>query len=202
MIVLSSVASGQQQPTCRFSFEQPNASIPDSIGLQLALNRYNQYWSKTPASSSNRYLVYIDFSQPSTQNRLYLLDMSTCEVELTTLVAHGKNTGENKAKKFSNKPGSYQSSLGLYKTGKPYSGQHGYSLKLHGLDKGVNNAALDRAIVVHGADYVSKKFIQKYGRLGRSFGCPAVPVELARPLIDKIKNGTLMYIYHPSMHQH
>ncbi len=137
----------------------------------------------------------IDFSKPSTEKRLFILDLKQQKLLYYTYVAHGKNTGQNKAVKFSNAQGSNSSSLGLYSTAEPYYGKHGYSLRLDGLEKGFNDNARKRAVVIHSASYVSEDFIKKYGRLGRSFGCPAVPVEDSKEIIDLIKGGSCLYIY-------
>jgi hypothetical protein len=138
-----------------------------------------------------------DFSQPSSEKRLYIIDINHHRLLFNTWVAHGRNTGELYARKFSNIPESNQSSPGFYLTGNTYNGKHGLSLQLHGMEPGVNDKALDRAIVIHGADYVSEKFIRQTGRLGRSLGCPAVPAELAKPVIETIKDGTVFFVYHP-----
>ncbi len=140
-------------------------------------------------------VTIIDFSKPSTEKRLFIIDLKKQKILHHTLVAHGKNTGQNKAEKFSNVKGSNSSSLGLYRTAEPYHGKHGYSLRLDGLEKGFNDNARNRAVVMHSASYVSEKFIEKYGRLGRSFGCPAVPAEHSKEIIDLIKNGSCLYIY-------
>jgi hypothetical protein len=112
-------------------------------------------------------------------------------------VAHGRNSGEEFARFFSNVPNSNQSSLGFYLTGNTYQGKHGLSLKLKGIEQGINHFAEERAIVLHGADYVSESFIKKHGRLGRSQGCPAVSQELSKPIIEKIKEGSCLFIYSP-----
>jgi hypothetical protein len=138
----------------------------------------------------------VDFSQPSDHKRFYLIDMNSREVIYQNYVAHGKNTGALVAKSFSNKPNSYQSSLGFYKTGETYYGKHGLSLRLDGLEEGINSKARERAIVIHAAKYAEESFIKKYGRLGRSFGCPALPEEDFSYVIDLIKDGTLLFIYH------
>jgi hypothetical protein len=140
-------------------------------------------------------VTIIDFSKPSTEKRLFIIDLKNQKVLHHTLVAHGKNTGQNEAVKFSNVKGSNSSSLGLYRTAEPYHGKHGYSLRLDGLEKGFNDNARSRAVVMHSASYVSEKFIEKYGRLGRSFGCPAVPAEHSKEIIDLIKGGSCLYIY-------
>lgn len=140
-------------------------------------------------------LSIIDFSKPSTEKRLFIIDLKQQKILHHTYVAHGKNTGQNEAVKFSNAKGSNSSSLGLYSTAEPYFGKHGYSLRLDGLEKGFNDNARSRAVVMHSASYVSEDFIKKYGRLGRSFGCPAVPVEHSKEIIDLIKGGSCLYIY-------
>lgn len=157
---------------------------------------------KKQAIKADAKLTLIDFSKPSDQVRMWILDMKTMVVLHETLVAHGKKSGDKFAKEFSNIPESHQSSLGFYKTGSTYFGKHGLSLRLHGLEEGINHLAEPRAIVLHGADYVSDDFIQKHGRLGRSFGCPAVPLEENKDIIELIKNGSCMYIYHPEPTYH
>jgi len=150
--------------------------------------------------SNEDILTIIDFSKPSTEKRLFILDLKNQELLYHTFVAHGKNTGVNMATKFSNNKGSNQSSLGLYRTGESYHGKHGYSLRLDGLEKGINDNARSRAVVMHSASYVSEDFIERYGRLGRSWGCPAVPVELSQEIIDLIKGGSCLYIYANDIH--
>lgn len=140
-------------------------------------------------------LTVIDFTLPSTAKRMVVLDMKHEKVLFHTIVSHGKNSGENYAKSFSNKHGSYQSSLGFYETQNTYQGGNGYSLVLNGLEKGINDQAKARAVVVHGADYCSESMIKSTGRLGRSYGCPALPRALAKPIINTIKDGTLLFIY-------
>jgi hypothetical protein len=142
-------------------------------------------------------LTIIDFSLPSTANRLWVIDLDKNKVLFQTLVAHGKNTGEDMAKIFSNKAESYQSSLGFYATAEVYNGKHGLSLKLDGLQKGLNDKARERAVVMHGADYVSETFIKQHKRLGRSQGCPAVPVEMNEKIINVIKDKSCLFIFHP-----
>lgn len=140
-------------------------------------------------------LTLIDFSLPSTAKRLFVFDMAQHRLLYSSVVAHGKNSGENYATSFSNEYGSYKSSLGFYLTASTYQGRNGYSLILDGLEKGINDRARERAIVVHGAAYANPAVASRGGRLGRSFGCPALPQELSRPIIDAIKGGSVMYIY-------
>ena len=126
---------------------------------------------------------------------MYVIDLDSKSLLFHSLVAHGQKTGGNKAYHFSNKSESHKSSLGFFKTAETYSGKHGYSLRLDGLEKGINDHARTRAIVIHGADYVSQKFIQKYGRLGRSWGCPALPVEVSKKIIETISGGTCLFVF-------
>ena len=139
----------------------------------------------------------IDFSKSSKTERLFIIDIENKKTLFKELVAHGTKTGVEYAKHFSNKKHSKQSSLGFYITGKTYKGSNGFSLKLHGLEKGFNSNAFERGIVLHGAKYVSKKFVKQNGRLGRSFGCPAVPSDKNEAIISTIKNGTCFFIYYP-----
>lgn len=142
-------------------------------------------------------LTICDFSLSSTQKRLWVIDVADKKVLFNSLVAHGKGTGEEFAKDFSNTLNSYQSSLGFYITQSTYNGSNGYSLRLLGMDKGYNDQALPRAIVMHGADYVSEDFIKAQNRIGRSWGCPAVPRALAKPIINTIKDSSCLFIYYP-----
>lgn len=142
------------------------------------------------------YLTICDFSQSSRNKRMYILDMENGEVEMTTYVAHGKNSGAEYASRFSNRAESLQSSLGFYITGKTYYGGHGLSLRIQGIEKGINDRAMARNIVIHGARYLGpQKLSDAY--MGRSFGCPAVPEEECGQIIELLKNGTCLFIYHP-----
>jgi hypothetical protein len=140
-------------------------------------------------------ITIIDYSKPSTEERFFVLDLNNKKILHSSLVAHGKNSGWNLADKFSNISGSLMSSLGFYLTDETYYGKHGYSLRLKGLESPFNDKAEDRAIVIHKARYVSEQFIKKHGRLGRSWGCPALPVQNAHTIIDEIKRGTCLFIY-------
>jgi hypothetical protein len=140
-------------------------------------------------------LTIIDFSKPSTEKRFFVIDLKNKELLYKCYVAHGKNSGENYAKHFSNQPGSLQSCLGLFLTAETYTGSNGYSLRLDGLERGKNDNARDREIVIHGAAYVSQEFISRYGRLGRSWGCPVIPLENLKEMIDFISSGSCLFIY-------
>jgi hypothetical protein len=138
-----------------------------------------------------------DFSQPSANKRLYVIDIKTKEVLFNTWVAHGKNSGQETATSFSDAPQSNKSSLGFYVTLNPYQGRNGFSLQLNGVEKGFNTNALDRGIVMHAAEYVNESYIQSQGWIGRSQGCPAVAPELNVPIINTIKDGSCFFIYSP-----
>lgn len=142
-------------------------------------------------------LTIIDYSKPSSQPRMWVIDLARKKVKYQELVAHGKNSGELVPTHFSNSINSLQSSIGVYKTAVTYYGKDGYSLRLQGLEKGYNNNAMSRAVVVHGADYVSQDMIHRYGEIGRSWGCPAVSQNMLKPTINTIKGGTLVVAYYP-----
>lgn len=144
------------------------------------------------------YLTICDFSQSSKNKRLYLIDMADEKLVLTTYVAHGRNSGSEYANRFSNKPSSLQSSLGFYITNSTYYGEHGLSLRITGLEKGYNDKALQRNIVVHGADYIDENWLHNSNTMGRSYGCPAIPEKESKEIITTIKNGSCLFIYHPS----
>ena len=146
---------------------------------------------------SGRLLTVIDYSLPSVEPRLWVVDRESREVLFQELVAHGKNSGDNLTTRFSNTPDSLQTSLGLFSTDDTYVGTNGYSLRLEGLEPDVNDRARARAIVMHGAPYVNAGTARKLGRLGRSWGCPAVSLESARRLIDTVKGGTPVFAYYP-----
>jgi hypothetical protein len=140
-------------------------------------------------------LAVADFSKSSKQKRFYILDLQNCKLLYHTLVAHGRNSGKEFATYFSNKMSSHKSSPGFYITADTYYGSNGYSLKLTGLEKGINDKAMQRAIVMHGADYVDNSYISKLGYIGRSHGCPAVPLSVAKPIINTLKGGACLYIF-------
>ena len=140
-------------------------------------------------------LTVIDFTKPSTEKRLFVIDLKLKKVLFISYVAHGRNSGEKYATSFSNREGSFKSSLGFYKTENTYYGKNGYSLVLDGLERGINDKAKERAIVIHGATYADPSTIRSCGRLGRSLGCPALPLAVSKKIIDTIKGGTLLYIH-------
>ena len=175
-----------------FQAQAPSLN-PDVLKVALEATDCAQRNLQVP----RKILSVVDYSLPSTEPRLWVFDLERRELIFHELVAHGVNTGENMATRFSNIEGSRQSSLGLFLTDKTYFGRNGYSLKLHGLEEGFNHRALERTIVLHGAWYVSEAFRREHGRLGRSWGCPAVKKEVAKPLIDTIKDGSLLFVYYP-----
>lgn len=175
--------------------ELNSTGLPSYEVFDLAFRGYTNLQKKH--GISKHILTIADFSKPSTEKRLWVIDMDSRKVLFHELVAHGRNSGDNFAGKFSNTPNSNMSSLGFYITGGKYSGKHGLSLYLNGMDQEFNDKARERTIVIHGADYVSFDFIQKYGRLGRSFGCPALSMESYKAVIEKISDGSCFFIYYP-----
>lgn len=186
------------RPADRLMHLQPadSAEFPPLNLLQTALAGY-ELLIEDKSISRPEVITIIDFSLQSDRERLWVLDLREGKVLFHCLVSHGRNSGELKAENFSNTPGSYESSPGFYVTGETYIGKHGLSLTLDGLESGINDKARARAIVIHGADYVSADFIRNNGRLGRSLGCPAVPVELSEDIIKTIKGGSCLFIYAP-----
>ena len=152
---------------------------------------------RTGAVSAPETLTVIDYSKPSSERRLWVFDLKAKELVYEELVAHGQGSGANMATQFSNEDESHQTSLGLFVTRDTYVGKNGYSLRLDGLDRGVNDRARDRAIVMHGAPYVSEQFVKANGRLGRSWGCPAIRAVVAKQMIDRVKGGGLVFAYYP-----
>lgn len=159
------------------------------LAFRQAVQGYNQIEQKR-----KQILTLIDFTKASTEKRLFVFDMQEKRMLYSSVVSHGRNSGENYATSFSNEVGSYKSSLGFYLTENTYQGKNGYSLILDGLEKGINDKARERAIVVHGAAYANPSVISS-GRLGRSFGCPALPTTLTKPIINTIKDGSVVFIY-------
>lgn len=169
--------------------EMQLGGIVNFIAFREAVAGYLRIGEKTKPI-----MTLIDFTKPSTEKRLYVFDMEEKKMVYSSVVAHGRNSGANYATSFSNEYGSYKSSLGFYLTENTYQGKNGYSLSLNGLEAGINDRAKQRAIVMHGAAYANPSTIAS-GRLGRSLGCPALPQALARPIIDTIKKGSVLFIY-------
>lgn len=210
MTALSAAPESNENPAPvrkkHISFAESKMDIYDSLHLEgsglskkafrLALNGMGKLMLLGKIRSN--ILSIVDFSQPSTSRRLYVIDLDNYQLLFQTWVAHGMRSGKTMAQLFSNKSSSHKSSLGFYVTHLPYMGNNGYSLKLEGVEKGINDNAMRRAIVVHGADYVNEDFIASQGYIGRSQGCPAVTPEVCHPLINEIKDGTCLFIYYPS----
>lgn len=167
----------------------------DPTVLKLSLTAYAK--ARALGMDNKGLLTIIDYSKPSTERRLWVVDLNKAKVLYNTWVTHGRNSGQLNATSFSNDPGSLKSTLGVFLTENPYVGGNGYSLRLIGLERGINDNAYRRDIVIHGAWYATENVARQYGQLGRSWGCPAVSANLARPLIDTIKGKTLLVAYYP-----
>jgi len=175
-------------------FERPEALSERVLDLAMAAATCAQ---SRRLVDSPKTLTVIDYSLPSTQPRLWVLDLQTGHTLYQEVVAHGRGSGGNLATMFSNDADSHQTSLGLFVTEDVYVGQNGYSMRLNGLERGINDQARERAIVVHGAPYVDPAIAAVQGRLGRSWGCPALRPAIAKELIDRIKGGNLLFAYYP-----
>lgn len=169
----------------------------NETAFQLAWKGFLSLLNKGQVSNSD-YLSIVDFSQSSNNKRLYIIDLQEMKIFHNTYVAHGRNSGGEFATSFSNTPQSHKSSLGFYVTADTYVGQHGLSLKIKGIERGINDRALARRIVIHGSAYVGEKFLARNPFTGRSFGCPAVPARETETIINTIKEGTCLFIYHPT----
>ncbi|MBK8473037.1 MAG: murein L,D-transpeptidase catalytic domain family protein [Sphingobacteriales bacterium] len=186
-------------------FESHIKSLYDELNLQnkgldfnvfrFAVPGYYNLLRENKIMPNRHRLAVADFRKPSQQKRLFIIDLASRRLLHQTWVAHGKNSGLVYAQKFSNEHSSLQSSLGFYKTDHTYSGQHGYSLYLDGMEEGFNDQARPRAIVMHGADYVTADYIAQHGRAGRSWGCPSVPFGEHTAIIDNLKSGNCLFIY-------
>jgi hypothetical protein len=163
--------------------------------LKLALTAYN--CAVENGYGKKKKLTIIDYSMPETKKRMWVIDLNTDKIVFNSLVAHGEGSGGETPTHFSNTPETHESSLGLFMTGDTYFGQDGYSLHLHGLERGFNDHAYSRSVVIHGAWYVNEEAARE-GYLGRTWGCPAVPERLAQPIVDTIKNGSLIFAYYPN----
>lgn len=172
--------------------------LEDKIEYDIFQKAYRGY-QKIPDKREGL-LTIIDFTKPSNEKRFFVIDLNKKMINYSTYVTHGKNSGLTLPLNFSNNRNSYMSSLGFYITGDAYEGKYGYSLRLQGLEEGFNSNAFRRAIVVHGADYAEPSFIEKYGFLGRSEGCPAIPTTISKDVIDYIKGKTVLFIIGKDKH--
>lgn len=198
-LTFSGVASAANNKTAAPPLQKKLMKVAPTLNPQVlrhalaAMNCATNHGA--PAASR---LAVIDYSLPSTERRLWIFDLRQPRVLLRDFVAHGRESGDNQATRFSNRDGSFQSSLGLFLTAESYVGQHGYSLRLDGLEPGVNDNARERDIVVHGADYVDPDIVDQLGgRLGRSLGCPAVRPEVAQMVVDNLKEGQFIFSWYP-----
>ncbi len=164
--------------------------------LSLALRAFRTAWQR--GDTRKKVITVIDYSMPSSEKRLWVIDLSSNRLLFHEYVAHGSGSGGDTPRRFADTPNSHKSNIGLLKTAETYHGKHGYSLRLDGLERGWNGNARSRAIVMHAADYVSESFIRSHGRLGRSWGCPALRPAISRKVIDTIKGGSLIFGYYPS----
>ena len=189
----------------RFNFEDSMTTLYNEIGLKELNLDYEPfrhtmigfYGLRQDGKINDKNLIsIIDFTQTSCDKRFYTIDLDTKEVLFNTLVSHGRTTGGNKSTVFSNESGSNASSLGFYVTAETYVGSKGYSMRLDGMDKGYNDQMRRRAVVMHNAKYVSDDWVKKYGRIGRSQGCPALPEGISKAVIDVIKDKTVIFAYY------
>lgn len=204
LLIMYPVFSSNSESNTLLSTESNNSlesechTLYDEINIQSAVNyeAFKEAYAgfKKIKGIKKNIITLIDFTKPSTEDRLFVIDLQSKKVLYSSLVSHGKQSGEKYATSFSNQNNSHKSSLGFYITENTYQGKNGYSLILNGLEKGINDHAKARSIVVHGAAY-SNPSVVKSGRLGRSFGCPALPEALSEPIINTIKDGTLLFIY-------
>lgn len=220
LFILTPFSGTKQNHTATYSFTSlPTAatrvSVEESVYNTLDANHFEmpslECFSKglkgfnrlkAMGKVSKEYLTIVDYSLPSTTKRLWIIDTRLNKIIMNSLVAHGKNSGENFATSFSNRSESNKSSLGFFTTGETYMGKHGLSLKLDGMENGINDRARTRSIVMHAADYVSEAFAKAHHRLGLSHGCPALPPQLTSRIIATIKGKSCLFIYHPSMFLH
>lgn len=173
------------------------SQAPDLSAKVLALGLRAYAHASAGGDARKTVLAIIDYSKPSTEKRLWIFDLASGRLLFHELVAHGRGSGDDRATRFSNRPQSLESSLGVFTTGETYLGKHGLSLKLRGLERGFNDEAEARAVVIHGADYVSEAFARAHGRLGRSWGCPAVASAVAPKVIGALRGGAVVFAYYP-----
>jgi L,D-transpeptidase catalytic domain len=199
-IILTDTTVTEESPTINPAKKNLYDSLRlGSLGLahqayDYAMQGFN-YLVETGKLTNKAIISIIDFTKPSSQKRLFVLDLDNYRILFNTYVAHGVNSGREFASQFSNTPESNKSSLGFYITSNTYYGSNGYSLRLNGLERGINDNAGSRDIVMHGADYVNEAYIHSQGYIGRSWGCPAIAPKLSKPVINSIKNGTCLFIY-------
>ncbi len=205
--------AGIKNESLRFSGETPYSATKPCVYDSLNLNSFGLskkafdaavkgfvYLRSMGKLKNDNILSIIDFSLPSSKKRLFVIDLKNFKVLFNTYVAHGRNSGKEFADQFSNEPESFKSSLGFYVTKDTYSGAHGFSLHLEGEEKGINDNAYSRSIVMHSAAYVDESVVRTKGFIGRSLGCPALPAKIYKPIIEKIKNGSCLFLYSPNQY--
>lgn len=188
------------------SIKEEKTGLYDSLNLnahglsrqafEYALAGYNRLLNEGKIFKNN-ILSILDFSLPSGKKRLFVIDLASGELVFNTYAAHGRNSGSDMATQFSNQPNSFKSSLGFYVTGGTYTGKHGESLRLNGEEEGINDNAMSRGIVIHSAAYADESIVAQQGFIGRSQGCPALPQSIAKNVIEKIKDGSCLFLYSP-----
>jgi len=196
LLVPNAIDASTSVSFARADFDSTGIGNIETDVFEMALNAASCA-VQSGAVNAPETLTVIDYSKPSSERRLWVFDLKAKELVYEELVAHGQGSGANMATQFSNEDESHQTSLGLFVTRDTYVGKNGYSLRLDGLDRGVNDRARDRAIVMHGAPYVSEQFVKANGRLGRSWGCPAISAAVAKQMIDRVKGGGLVFAYYP-----
>jgi hypothetical protein len=206
-LALTAAADGARAASAPASRVLPPAQLADMLAraapnadrkvLQLAARAMTCALRRPELGVDPARLSVIDYSRPSTEQRMWVFDLARQKLLFEEWVAHGRNSGGNATERFSNRDGSFMSSLGAFTAKETYMGGNGYSLRLEGLEPGFNDNARDRAIVIHGAPYVNPSIARLQGRLGRSLGCPAVRLTVARPLIDSLRGGTMVFAYYP-----
>ena len=195
------VSAEKQEPTKPSTFKALKANLSrkikglDKNALDAGLKAY-LCATNVHNTAPKKYLTIVDYSKPSSQKRMFIIDMQRGKLISSQLVAHGQNTGGRLATKFSNKDGSHQSSLGVFMTGREYHGKHGLSLRLQGLERDYNDKAGRRAIVMHGANYVNPSYVRKYGMVGRSWGCMAIDNKATQSTIQTLKQGSVVVAYY------
>jgi len=197
LVAPSMASAGSAVGFSRNDFDAASLGNIQPDVFDMALNAASCAVQSGAVAQAPQTLTVIDYSKPSSERRLWVFDLRSRELVYEELVAHGQGSGANMATQFSNENETHRTSLGLFKTDTTYIGKNGYSLRLDGLDKGINDNARERAIVMHGAPYVSEAFVKATGRLGRSWGCPAISADVARKLIDRVKGGGLVFAYYP-----
>ncbi|WP_018615448.1 murein L,D-transpeptidase catalytic domain family protein [Segetibacter koreensis] len=204
--VASNILPAAENAIANVNTVNSRLAVYDSLNLgDLGLSRYAfeyalkgfNYLLSSGKLKNEEIISIVDFSQASSKKRLYVIDLKNKKILYNTYVSHGRNSGREMANEFSNEPESNKSSLGFYVTGDTYMGKHGFSMRLFGEEKGINDNANTRAIVMHCAAYVSESAIKMQGFIGRSLGCPALPENVYKPIIDKIKNGSCLFLYSP-----